>query len=274
MYYNRILIGKVAMKFPMLLAVLVFALCGVTVAAGESHYEVYYFHASWRCTNCNNAEAWTGEVVAAIQAENPDVTVRFAPTQLETNKQLVSMMKAKRVDVAVAEVRDGKIIRHKNLGNILQLVGSQPTLMQHVMDGVVDFSKQSKGAGVLNAPRGGSAMRQAAPSNKRLAVYVVQTSNAGQNQRVGGMLANAISQSFPQLAQSGKVDVSFIDPKARDNAGWLSHVKARPGDVVVALLGDGGMEVFNALPGPTDQSQETGFMNSFVGIVRQYAGNL
>lgn len=140
------------MKIMTIMAALMFSLFCLSAAAGESHYEVYYFHASWRCTNCTNAEAWTGESVAALQVNNPGVEIRYVPTQLETNKQLVSLMKANRVDVAVAEVSDGRIVRHKNLGNILQLVGSKPTLVQHVIDGVVNFSTQSQSAGILTMP--------------------------------------------------------------------------------------------------------------------------
>lgn len=263
------------MKFMTFLAALVLMLSCVPAAAGESHYEVYYFHASWRCTNCTNAEAWTGETVATLQAENPGVTIRYAPTQLETNKKLVDLMKAKRVDVAVAEVRDGKIIRHKNLGNILQLVGSKPTLQRHIVDGVVNFSKQSQGAGSINAPgAGASTNRQPALLNKKLAVYIVQATNTNQNQRVNSLIANTLSRSFQPLTQNQKVDVSYIDPQARDNAGWLGYVKAKPGDVVVALLGENGMETFSSLPGPTDQGQEAGFVSSFTGVVQQYAGGL
>ncbi len=126
--------------------VLVWLFCPAAVA-GEAWYEVYYFHASWRCGNCTNAEAWTGEAVTKLQADNPDVTIRYIPKQLETNAQLVSMMNAQRVDVAVAEVIDGRIVRYKNLGNILRLVGSKTTLVQYVIDGFVDFRYQSKDTG-------------------------------------------------------------------------------------------------------------------------------
>lgn len=182
------------------------------------------------------------------------------------------MMNAKRVDVAIAEVQDGRIIRHKNLGNVLQLVGSKPTLMQHIIDGAVNFSKQSRNAGTLNAPGIGGG--QAAASNKTVAIYIVQSATAAQDQRVNGVISNSLSRSFPQLAQNQKINVSFIDPKSRDNANWLGYVKARPGDVVVALMGDGGMETFSSLPGPANQNQEAGFMNSFVGVMQQYAGSL
>lgn len=132
------------MKFASLLFVFAASIFFATGAsAGESHYEVYYFHASWRCTNCTNAETWTGETVAGLRESNPGLDVRYAPVQLETNQQIVSLFNAKRVDVGVAEVRDGKIIRHQNLGNILSLVSSKPKLQQHVADGIINFIRQA-----------------------------------------------------------------------------------------------------------------------------------
>ena len=57
---------------------------GIAVSAGErdvrpedTRYEVYYFHASWRCVNCNNAEAWAKEEVEALVAENGEGSVVF-----------------------------------------------------------------------------------------------------------------------------------------------------------------------------------------------------
>lgn len=110
--------------------------------AAESHYEVYYFHASWRCTNCTNAEAWAGEAVDALKQANPETVIVYAPKQLETNKQLVEATKAKRVDLVVVKVDDGKITNYANLGNLLPLVGSKQAVIQAAIDGILAFDEQ------------------------------------------------------------------------------------------------------------------------------------
>lgn len=229
--------------------------------AGETHYEVYYFHASWRCTNCTNADAWTGEAVNALRSGNPGVDIRYVPKQLETNAQLVSLMKAKRVDVAVAEVRDGRIVRHKNLGNILSLVGSKPTLQKHVMDGVVNFIQQSPGVSIQQ-----TTPQPSASSTKKIGVYLIQTDA---NSRMGNLVSNTLSQYFPQLLQSQRASVQVINPQNPNSAGWLSIFNARPGEVVVALMDGNTIETFSTLPGPSSQAQESSFMASFANIVQQ-----
>ena len=134
------------------LAVALFMTLLTSAYAGESHYEVYYFHASWRCTNCTNAEAWAGEAVESLAQSNPGARIIYAPKQLEKNKSLVNATKAKRVDLVVAEIQDDKMIRHQNIGNLLNVVGSKPLLMKTVTDGIVNFSAQSKAAPRLTPP--------------------------------------------------------------------------------------------------------------------------
>lgn len=120
--------------------------------AAESHYGVYYFHASWRCSNCTNAEAWAGEAVDALKQANPDTVIIYEPKQLETNKQLVEATKAKRVDLVVVKVDDGKITSYANLGNLLPLVGSKQAVIQAAMDGILAFDDQVPGGKRLTRP--------------------------------------------------------------------------------------------------------------------------
>lgn len=127
-------------------------LCSASALAAESRYEVYYFHASWRCTNCTNAEAWAGEAVAMLQKANPGVEVVFAPKQLDENEALVSQTKAKRVDLVIAEVENGKIVRFENLGNLLPVVGSRPLLIQTSLGGIMAFDAKGKNGARLKKP--------------------------------------------------------------------------------------------------------------------------
>lgn len=127
-------------------------LTAVPAAAADRHYEVYYFHASWRCANCTNAEAWAGEAVALLQQANPGVAVVYAPLQLETNKALAAQANAKRVDLVIAEVENGRITRLENLGNLLQVIGSRPLLTQTCLDGILAFDAKGNGGPLLKRP--------------------------------------------------------------------------------------------------------------------------
>jgi len=66
------------MKISLLLAAFLLP-CLAPAAVAESHYEVYFFHASWRCENCDNAEKWVGEVVDALKKDNPGGRLMFIP---------------------------------------------------------------------------------------------------------------------------------------------------------------------------------------------------
>ncbi len=258
----------------MKLVFLVFALLvaislSAAANAGESHYEVYYFHASWRCTNCTNAEEWAGEVVSALNSSNPGANIIYAPKQLETNKQLVSLTKAKRVDLVVAEVSNGKIVRHENLGNLLPMVGSKKNLQQHITDGVIAFSKKSRGAGELSPPGSIAPAAQITPSNRKMAVYVIQREPNNNKPREAALVSTVLSQHFPQIVQDKKVSITLLNPNSREHAGWLDLFKAKPGDVVVAILDDTTIETFSAIPGPAAQTQESGFMNAFANLIQQ-----
>lgn len=126
-----------------------FFLMSAVVNAGETQYEVYYFHASWRCANCTNAEAWAGEAVDLVKKANPEAGIAYIPKQLETNKSLVQKVGAKRVDVVVAEIKDGKIERFVNLGNLLPLIGDKAAVMNKVIDGIVSFGNVSGTPGLI-----------------------------------------------------------------------------------------------------------------------------
>lgn len=141
------------MKYFVLLFTAAFLFLASHASAAESHYEVYYFHASWRCTNCNNAEAWSKEAVDIIRQANPNAGIVFVPVQLETNQELVKLTKAKRVDLVVVEARDGKIARFLNIGNLLPLVGSKSTVIQTAIDGILAFDAQTPGGARLARPQ-------------------------------------------------------------------------------------------------------------------------
>lgn len=116
----------------------------------NTNYEVYYFHVSWRCVNCNNAEAWTREVADAFAKANEVGAVSFAPVEMEKNAEQVKAFKAKRVDVVVAEVVNGKRTRWVSLGNLLPLIKGEDeakakeAVKKWVRDGLTQFDAKAK----------------------------------------------------------------------------------------------------------------------------------
>ena len=245
-----------------------------SVFAGESHYEVYYFHASWRCTNCTNAEAWAGEAVESIKRSNPGVKIVYAPKQLEKNKSLVNATNAKRVDLVVAEIQNGKMVRHQNIGNLLSVIDSKPTLLQMITDGIVRFSAQSKGAPHLNPPGGMATVQQSTSTpNRKIAVYVLaRNANNAPNPRIADVVAEVLSRDFAMQVQSQGITPTIIDVDVPQNKAWAEMFQAQPGDVVVAVLNDNNMESYSTVKGPQSLEQEQMFVASFANTIRQNVG--
>lgn len=239
--------------------------------ASDSQYEVYYFYASWRCSNCTNAEAWAGEAVDMLQKANPGVKVAFVPKQLEKNKVLVSQTNAKRVDLVVAEVASGKIVRFENLGNLLNVVGSKPLLMKTSLDGILAFDAKGKGGARLKQPEGLAELTQkAAQPPAKIGVYIIMDGpDENSHPRVADTISRVLSVDFAQQVQQQAVMASIIDADAEQNKGWLDLFDARSGDVVVALIRDNSIENFSTIGWPKNAREEQDFTASFTSAMKK-----
>lgn len=108
----------------------------------EIQYEVLFFHASWRCVNCNNGETWTNKAVEQLRAEKVgDGKIIFRPMQLETNAELVKQLNAKRVDVFIVKKDGDKIVGFGHIANLLPLIrdGKENTIIENIKNGVNKF---------------------------------------------------------------------------------------------------------------------------------------
>ena len=127
-----------------------------------------------------------------LQKANPGVKIVFAPKQLEKNKALVAQTKAKRVDLVVAEIENGKIARFENLGNLLNVVGSKPLLMKTSLDGILAFD--AKGGARLKQPEALDELGQKAalPPSKIGVFIIMDNPNENSNPRVADIINQVI----------------------------------------------------------------------------------
>ena len=206
-----------------------------------------------------------------LKQANPNASIVFAPKQLEKNKSLVSKTGAKRVDLVVAEVKDGKILRFNNLGNLLQVIGSKPLLQKTVLDGIVNFDAQNPGGVRLKLPVEYAALDQkaSAPSRK-IGVYII-TANAAQdnNPRVANLISQVLTRDFSTQMQNQAIMASRIDASQAQSQGWLNLFNAKPGDVVVALITGDNVENSNTLAAPANPDQEAAFVAGFTAAMSQ-----
>lgn len=242
-----------------------------TLVAAETHYEVYYFLASWRCTNCVNAETWSGQAVELLQKSNPHIKIIYAPKQLDQHKDLVAETKAKRVDLIVAEIRDGKMIRYENIGNLLDVISSRALLMKTVLDGIVKFGDESKDAGKLAQTDEYAEIEKKvdAPVRKVGIFLALNDIENNQEPRLGEVIIEALGKDFSEQVQNNDFMFNLVDADNPQNKGFLDMFGAKGGDVVVALLSQTGVENFTAVPGSTGEDQDQAFLEAFVKAVRE-----
>ncbi len=228
------------------LAVIVFSLIAFigTVHAADSHYEIYYFHASWRCGNCTNAERWAGEVAESLKASNPKVKIVYEPVQLEKNPELVSTVGAKRVDLVIAEIQDGKVVRHHKIGNLLDYIASKALVKKTAIDGIIEFSSQSKELPKLEVPEGYDelAAKIDAPPRKVGVFIVMKDAANAKDSKVVEIISELLQDNFMVQMEEQSIIASLLDPDNAQTKDFLTELGAKHGDVAVSLLGEDSIE--------------------------------
>lgn len=206
-----------------------------TYAQGaEPEYEVYYFHASWRCSNCTNAEAWAGQAVDMLKADNPNARIAYVPKQLETNADLVKSTGAKRVDLVVAEVQDGKIIRHKNVGNLLDVIESKALVKKTIIDGIMDFNKDAKEPSTISLPNEYAKLEERIENPRKVGVFIVAKNAAASPQPAVVEVVSAVLEKdyTPQLMEQSII-ASLVDPENEQTRDFANELGAKDGEVVI-----------------------------------------
>lgn len=244
----------------------------IPLFAGDSHYEAYYFFSSERSEDCEKAEAWTGEAVEILKEGNPDVQVLYLPKQIEENEELAGETNAKQADLVVAEIHDGKMVRHQNIGNMLSIVDSKQTLLHIVPEGIARFSEQSESAQKLNAPDGDHGVQPSAldTAKRQIAVYVL-AENAADNPdpRVADIVSEVLSREFAMQILNQMILPTIIDVDVPQNRAWVDMFQATSGDVVVAIISNNNMESHITFKGPQSPEQEQEFSESFTELIRK-----
>lgn len=248
-------------------AILVFA---SMAAAADSKYEVYYFHASWRCGNCTNAEAWAGQAVESLKTSNPNVAIEFAPKQLETNADLVKATGARRVDLIVAEIQDGKMKRFHNIGNLLDVISSKALTQKTSMDGIMEFISESPEKTRLSLPVEYAKLEKQINDPKKVGIFIV-VANAGANSNpaVVETLSTILERDFKTLIAEQAIVASMVDASNQQNKEFLDDLGAKGGEVVVSLLGVEGVDDFTKFPWPEKGADDSHFVSEFTTAMKK-----
>ena len=104
----------------------------------SSGYIVHYFYTSKRCTTCRKIEQWSEEAVKDL-VEAGQVQWQALNIDLPENEHFIKDFQLFTKSVIVAEYKDGKPVRWKNLPDIWTLVRDREKFVDYVADETKNF---------------------------------------------------------------------------------------------------------------------------------------
>jgi hypothetical protein len=112
-------------------------------SAGPSHKVIaYYFHGTFRCPTCRIIEAYTQEAVeGGFAPALKDGRLEWQVLNVEDpgNEHFAKDYQLFTKSVVIADFRDGKQVRWKNLKNVWQLTGNKDGFLQYIRDEVSSY---------------------------------------------------------------------------------------------------------------------------------------
>lgn len=106
----------------------------------------FYFHGNVRCATCRKIEAYADEAIhSAFPAELEAGALRWQAVNIDEpeNTHFIQDFELTTRSVVMAEYRDGKVVRFKNLDKVWQLVRSQEQFTEYVQGEAREFLEKS-----------------------------------------------------------------------------------------------------------------------------------
>lgn len=135
---------------------LLFVASGVTLAgpsaeeapaaAAADGVVAFYFHGNTRCATCKKIEAYADEAIHTgfVQAlETSALTWRVVNVEEPENRHFIEDFQLVTRSVVLAEFRDEKVVRWKNLDKVWQLVRNKDSFTRYVQSETREFLGES-----------------------------------------------------------------------------------------------------------------------------------
>jgi hypothetical protein len=117
-----------------------------TAAATSDGVVAFYFHGKTRCATCRKIEAYADEAIHkgfAPALQTAALTWRVVNVEELENKHFVEDFQLVTRSVVLAEYRDDKIVRWKNLDKVWQLVRDKDAFTSYVQSETREFLGKS-----------------------------------------------------------------------------------------------------------------------------------
>ena len=105
----------------------------------------YYFHGNFRCDNCKKIEQYSGEAIEKYFAEElktKRLTFSIVNTDLDENKHFIEDYQLYTRSLVIADYKDNKQIRWKNLTKVWNYLDDKDAFYEYVKSEIQNYLEQ------------------------------------------------------------------------------------------------------------------------------------
>lgn len=119
---------------------------GAAETAKPDHYFVaYYFHTTFRCPACTKIEQWSEEaILTGYEEKLRNSTLQWHSINVDepAHKHFINDYQLYTKTLILAEYKDGKQVRWKNLDQVWRLLRKKDKFIEYVRTEIDDWMKQ------------------------------------------------------------------------------------------------------------------------------------
>ena len=116
---------------------------GVKETSGK--FVAYYFHGNFRCDNCRKIEQYSREAVDLYfseQLKTGELTFKVINTDEPENKHFVEDYQLYTRSLVIAEFKDGKQVKWKNLAKVWDYLNDKEKFYEYVKSEIQNYLEQ------------------------------------------------------------------------------------------------------------------------------------
>ena len=117
----------------------------VSVKETPSKFVAYYFHGNFRCNNCRKIEEYSREAVDLYfseQLKTKELTFEIINTDEPANEHFVEDYQLYTRSLVIAEFKDGKQARWKNLAKVWDYLNNKEKFHEYVKSEIQNYVEQ------------------------------------------------------------------------------------------------------------------------------------
>ena len=117
----------------------------VSVNETPSKFVAYYFHGNFRCNNCRKIEEYSREAVDLYfseQLKTGELTFTVINTDEPANEHFVEDYQLYTRSLVIAEFKDGKQVKWKNLAKVWDYLNNKEKFHEYVKSEIQNYVEQ------------------------------------------------------------------------------------------------------------------------------------